>query len=215
MQLLDARLLAVATRLIVSDRPHSRDQHLTSDDVAAYLNSRWDGSDRGRIEAHLSECDACRAEVLEVQTMVRSAPRSRSSKLPVLGLLGAAAALLFIAVAPWRHDQRGAVDVVAERSVVPDAARDSVSIVSPAIDAAVTRTSMAVTWRRGPSDAQFTVTLLNTRGDILWSKTTRDTVVSVPDSVAMAPSGTYIVYVDALRVDGTSARSAARPFTVR
>lgn len=217
MQPLGARLLAFGSRLIMAETP--ADAHLTTDDVAAYVGSRITAAARHRIDRHLAECGDCRAEVYEVRMMVQSAPPARRSRVPVIGVIGAAAAALLLVVTPWNAVRRATTapspSVGAERSVVPDAGRDSVQIVAPALDDAVARSNVTFIWRRGANDAQFTVTLLNDRGDIRWSTTTRDSSATVPDSVALSPATTYVLYVDAQRADGTSARSAPRTFAVR
>ena len=153
-------------------------------------------------------------------SMLKSAPRARRSNGSLRVLAGAAAAALILVALPWRDLRRPSLSpdtgVGTERAVVPDGGRDSVEIVTPTLDSAVAPDRLTITWRRGASDAQFTVTLLNTRGDIQWSAPTRDTVITVPDSVALPPAASYDVSdVDALRSDGTSARSAPRLFTIR
>jgi anti-sigma factor RsiW len=204
---------------MMSDMSPSRTGHLTSDEVAAYVDARSSTAGRGGIDAHLADCDLCRAEVLEVRSMLKSAPRARRSNGSLRVLAGAAAAALILVALPWRDLRRPSLSpdtgVGTERAVVPDGGRDSVEIVTPTLDGAVAPDRLTITWRRGASDAQFTVTLLNTRGDIQWSAPTRDTVITVPDSVALPPAASYVVYVDALRSDGTSARSAPRMFTIR
>ena len=96
-----------------------------------------------------------------------------------------------------------------------DAFRDSVEIVAPQLNAVVSRTPLTVVWRRGRDDARFTVTLLDSRGDVRWLTSTRDSVTTVPDSVTLSPDSTYLLYVDALRADGSSGRSSPRSFTIR
>jgi len=204
---------------MMQDAPASRTGHLASDEVAAYLDGRSSTADRSAVDAHLADCDLCRAEVLEVRSMLKSAPRARRSNGSLRVLAGAAAAALILVALPWRDLRRPSLSpdtgVGTERAVVPDGGRDSVEIVTPILDGAVLPDRLTFTWRRGESDAQFTVTLLNTRGDILWLAPTRDTVITVPDSVALPPAASYVVYVDALRSDGTSARSAPRMFSIR
>jgi len=204
---------------MMPDVPASRTGHLTSDEVAAYVDGRSSTADRSGIDAHLADCDLCRAEVLEVRSMLKSAPHARRSNRSLRALVGAAAAAVILVALPWRDLRRPSLSpnsgVGTERAVVPDGGRDSVVIVTPTADGAVATGRLTFTWRRGESDAQFTVTLLNTRGDIRWSGSTPDTVITVPDSVALPPAASYVVYVDALRSDGTSARSAPRMFTIR
>jgi hypothetical protein len=195
----------------------SPDAHLTADEVAMYLDARMSEADRRRVEAHLADCDICRGEVLEVRSMLRTAPRRSSTRWYTVAVTGAAAAAVLLIALP-RHDARptrgDGEPGTTERAVLPDASRDSVQIVAPSVGEIVARRALTFVWRRGSGDARFTVTLMNERGDVAWSANTRDTVVTLPTSVALGPRTTYILYVDALRVDGTSTRSSPRSFIV-
>ena len=217
MALLRRRVHQTALRLIMSEISAPLDEHLSSDDVAAYVESRVSDAERRRIDSHLSACDLCRAEIIEVRSMIRSVPPARMAPR-TLGVIGAVAAGLVLIAIPWRDLRRsatGGADVATERAVLPDAGRDSVVIVAPVPNASVVSEPLTFVWLRGVNDAQFRVTLLNTRGDIRWVTTTRDSAVVVPDSAIRYAGESYVFYVDALRADGTSARSSPRTFTVR
>ena len=201
----------LATRL-------SPDAHLTSDEVAMYVDGHLSDTDRPVVDAHLAECDTCRSEVLEVRSMLRTAPRRSDKHWRALALLGTAAAAAVLIATPWRGRPPTIDDrhpgTTTERAVLPDGARDSVHIVAPSGAARIDRAALAFSWARGTGDARFTVTVMNERGDVAWTATTRDTVIVPPTSVELAPGTTYFLYVDAQRVDGTSARSSARSFIV-
>ena len=151
--------------------------------------------------------------------MLRTAPRRVRSGAPIYAIAAATAAALVLIVAPWKNERQPTNDIDSrtstERAVVPDAGRDSVQIVAPAVDASVGPRSMELAWRRGVADSRFTVTLMNERGDVTWSASTRDSTIVLPDSVLLTPGTRYILYVDALRSDGTSARSGPRSFTIQ
>ena len=205
-------------RLTVSDTRLSPDAHLTSGEVAVYLDGRMSELDRRRVDTHLADCDVCRGEVLEVRSMLRSAPRQPRARAPISAIVGAVAAALVLVVAPWKYARQSGSDlesqVATERAVLPDAGRDSVQILAPAVGATVARRSTMFVWRRGVADSRFTVTVMSERGDVMWSASTRDSVMTLPDSVPLPPGTAYILYVDALRSDGTSARSAPRSCTI-
>jgi len=209
---------ALQRQLTVAETRPSSHAHLTSDEVAMYLDARMSELDRRRVDTHLADCDVCRDEVLEVRSMLRSAPRRSRARAPISAIVGAVAAALVLAVAPWKYARQSRSDlesqVATERAVLPDAGRDSVQIVAPAVDATVARRAMFV-WRRGVGDSQFTVTVMNERGDVAWSASTRDSVMTLPDGVPLIPGMAYVLYVDALRDDGTSARSGPRLFTIQ
>ena len=204
--------------LTMSDSYSASDAHLTSDDVAAYLGTSMGRSERRRAEAHLATCNVCRAEVLEVRSMLRTAPRHRLSATPLIAVLGAAAAAVLFLTVPWRTGLRTHAGIKApvgiERTVLSDDVRDSVHVVAPAENAVVASRGMTITWQRGGKDTQFTVTLMDARADIRWTVSTRDSAVTLPDSVLLTADSTYFVYVDAQRADGTSARSPTRSFTI-
>lgn len=218
MRLPRALSLRALPPLSMSDPSPSPDGHLTTAEVSAYLGTRMHDTDRRRLEAHLADCDECRIEVLEVRSILQSAPRRSRSRRPLLGVLGVAAAATILISVPWRVSPRSDPDAdtlsLAERAVLSDVGRDSVDVVTPRSDANVPRNTLTVAWRRGADDTQFTVTLMNTRGDVLWTARTRDSTIMVPDSISLAPGTAYVVYVDALRADGTSARSGPRSFSV-
>ena len=202
---------------MAATRP-SPDAHLTSGEVAMYVDARLPDAERLAVDTHLAECEICRGEVLEVRSMLRTAPRRTNRHWRTFALVGAAAAALVLVATPWRGGRPTLGDsdaaTTTERAVLPDGAPDSVQIVAPSLAAVVSRDALTFSWRRGAGDARFTVTLMNERGDVAWTATTRDTVIVPPKSVAIVPGTTYILYVDALRVDGTSSRSDARSFTV-
>ncbi len=184
-----------------------------------YLDARMSEPDRRRVDTHLADCDVCRGEVLEVRSMLRTAPRRPRAKAPISAIAAGIAAALVLIVAPWKSERQpnNAIDsqTGTERAVVPDAGRDSVQILAPGVDASVGPRSMQLVWRRGVADSRFTVTLMNERGDVAWTTSTRDSSIVLPDSVVLTPGMTYVLYVDALRSDGTSARSGPRSFTIQ
>lgn len=49
--------------------------HLDERDAAAYVDGRVSGGDRASMDAHLSVCGDCRAEVIEVSRILRTMPR--------------------------------------------------------------------------------------------------------------------------------------------
>jgi hypothetical protein len=53
----------------------ARVRHLSSAEIAQYLDAATDHLNRQRIEAHLVRCDACLDEVLATLRFLRSTPQ--------------------------------------------------------------------------------------------------------------------------------------------
>ena len=73
-------------------------------------------------------------------------------------------------------------------------------------------------WRQaaGASGATYRVTVVEADGAPLWTHTTADTTVVVPDSVSgtLVRGRAYRWYVETVDDDGTSIHSGSAPFTV-
>jgi len=78
------------------------------------------------------------------------------------------------------------------------------AVVAPTASAEVAVDSVVFTWRSAGVGANYRVTVATEDGSTVWTGTTGDTTVSLPDSVTLAPSRTWFWYVDALFPDGRS-----------
>lgn len=178
-----------------------RNGHLDSTEVAAYVDGRLDEAARTRVEAHLAECDECRREVVTVRRVVATARRRPG--WPVWVTLAAAAALLLVV---WpRAADRGGPGAPVVRDADPATA--GVAVVTPDSVATV---PLTFAWHPVPTATTYRVALTNPSGELIWSGATSDTVLAIPDSVALAAGRSYYYYVDALLADGTSITSGVR-----
>lgn len=155
--------------------------------MAAYVDGRLSGESKATVEQHLVSCHECVDEVSDLRAVLESGrPRWRRLAIP---LTAAAAALLLIALpsdqfdVPDSHRDRPPVAAV-ERPV-------GVAPVGP-IDSVV-----RFEWRRVEGADRYRVTLFDSTGVVLWSSSTADTIASVPDSVALEPTGTYLWQIEA------------------
>lgn len=100
--------------LPVGRKPDERgaSAHLEAGTVAAYHDDGLTLAQRASVDAHLSECDTCRAEVVEVHGIVRARRTGRWGWLAGIGVAAAAALLLF--AMPKRAGLPGAGDVAAQ-----------------------------------------------------------------------------------------------------
>lgn len=190
----------------MSTEPDRAVEHLSPDTVAAFLEGRASGEERARAVAHFARCAACREELREVGRMVRHGRRRR---LAILVPLAAAAGALFFL---W-PSQPPPGDVPAVVRSPTTAAR--LAVVAPASSAEVAADSVVFTWRSAGVGANYRVTVATEDGSTVWTGTTGDTTVSLPDSVTLAPGRTWFWYVDALFPDGRSSATGIQRLRTR
>jgi hypothetical protein len=185
-------------------------EHLTSEQLAAFLANTLSDADRRSAEHHFVSCAECRSELIQAQRAVASAPSKQFDRrwFGIVGLAAAAAiAVMFL--------PRGAAvksSPAIEREVQTPAPADAgtVEIVSPAANGEVT-ISPTFVWRRN-DDASYKITVTDAAGRPAWSGATSDTSIALPDSIRLAAGAQFFWYVDALRSDGRSVTSGVNNF---
>lgn len=172
-------------------------------EIAAYLDRGLPEAERNRIEGHLAECGPCRAEVLEAQEFVgRVRPRRR---LIVFGALAAAAAaILFIAPATLRS-RAGDESLMRAESATPTLVAHG-----PAGDVALQ--GLRFVWASAPGAMTYRITLSRADGTQIWTMSSSDTAVTLPDSIELRPAERYLWITDALLSDGTTRSTGFREF---
>ena len=184
--------------------------HLSSEELGAYLSNVASEIERENIERHLVSCDECRAELVESQRAIATVPPARRVNRIWYGLIGlAAAAAIVIAVWPRGDIERAPQPV--ERNTPPAASAGAVAIVSPAPDGPLDASSRTFTWRRDDGSS-YKITVTDETGKSIWSQTTSDTTAVLPLSIELTPGSRYFWYVDALRPDGRSVTSGINGF---
>src|SRR5207302_10761246 len=93
------------------------------------------------------------------------------------------------------------------------AASIQVPVIAPPSDSAVDAARVVFVWRSMEPRGPCRLTLMDAAGARLWSISTRDTWVTLPVEVRVAPGRTYLWYVDALAGDGRSSSSGVRSFS--
>ncbi|MFQ6045874.1 MAG: zf-HC2 domain-containing protein [Gemmatimonadales bacterium] len=185
--------------------------HLSAAVVAAYLDRTLDGARRRDVENHLADCDACRAEVVDVARALR-----RGSGRRVWYVIGPAAAAAAVAVLMLGQPREAGIvgdDVVRGPGVVEAGEGiERFETVAPSGDAPVGRDSLVFIWRPLGDDASYRLTVTEETGEELWTVVTVDTIAVLPDDVAPARDAVYFWYVDALLPDGRSATTGVREF---
>ncbi|HEX6574871.1 MAG TPA: zf-HC2 domain-containing protein [Gemmatimonadaceae bacterium] len=185
-------------------------EHLSSEELSAYLTNSLNAAERENVERHLTVCAECRSELIEGQRAIASAPPAKKvsrSWFALAGLAAAAAVLIMV----WPKGEIGRSPQHIERISPPSTIAPSVSIVSPASDAVLDASTRTFTWKRDDGSS-YRVTITDQAGRPVWSQATQDTTVALPDSIRLAADSRYFWYVDALRPDGRSVTSGINSF---
>ena len=184
----------------------SASAHPESELVAAYVDNRVTPLERERVEAHLADCDECRAEVADVVRTLHARPPIRRWQLAAA--CAAAAALLVLIARPPRAPSPG-------NPIVRGAGAESRGVVTsltPEEGGSVGRAQVRFAWRPAGADASYRVTVTGAAGEVVWQSSTPDTVATPPRTASLMPGHLYYWRVDALLPDGRSATSGARSF---
>jgi hypothetical protein len=189
--------------------------HLSSEEVAAYIDGAISGSDREQIESHLADCEECRRELVEVRTALRQFRRTPDWRIIAPAAVAAAAVIALLALPSLLSDPDSARDV---RVRGPDESvrREGVpliAVVNPLDGSTIEMTEgLVFHWRAPAADASYQLTLGDDAGEVVWTLSTTDTLVTLPESVRLGPGSIYYWYVDALLPDGRSATTEVLQF---
>lgn len=169
--------------------PTERESHLSSEDVAAYLDRAVSELERARLEAHLGECDACRAEVVDVMRLLRQRSSARRW-LRGLGVTAAAAAVLLLTI------HLGGLDWLPG-STYREAPVTSAAAPTPIAPLGAVPAAHVLTWTSVPLADRYRVRLFDAGGAVLWDTEIPDTSAAVPRVVVLTPGLPYYWKVEA------------------
>jgi Putative zinc-finger len=157
--------------------------HLTSGEVAGYLDGRLTTAEREQLDGHLADCPTCRAELVEVRRILQSVPRRRSWLMLGTAALAASVALLLLAPrwleraeAPARFREPATQEALAPRLIMP---RGPVKTVNSFV------------WASVPGADGYRVVVFDREGAVLWEIQTRDTISAKPDSLSFSSGASY------------------------
>ena len=163
--------------------------HLSPDQVAAYLDRGLAQGEGERIKSHLADCASCRAEVIAVSRLLRgpSSGRRMGWWLAGAGAAAAAAALLLvsprIALSPPNVTHRGPVGAQNEPRLI--APRGAVEHSTPFI------------WSSVPGADRYRIVVYDPDGSPRYRQETTDTVLAVPDTLVVPRTEPYYWKVEA------------------
>ena len=180
--------------------------HMDEWQIAAYLDRRLPAGERERAEAHLASCSDCRDELVQAHRVLSTVRRRRGLTVAISVLAGAALVVIVVRATPRGGSAAGAA---------PSALRgtgDAPSLLAHGPEGDTPLASLRFTWGRAPATASYRLTLTNADGLPIWTASSTDTVMTLPDSVALQPGGRYFWFVDALLMDGATRSTGPREF---
>jgi hypothetical protein len=188
--------------------------HLTSEEVAAYVDDTLSDAECARVKAHLADCGTCRREIVSVARLIQRAPRSKRSVV-AFSAIAAAAAIVVIVVARPSADSAFTAGGSARGAGTPGASEgvNAVRAIAP-IGRQSTSDNILFVWHPAPSGAEYRLTLTDDRGGKLWTGSTNDTTLRIPKGAVSLPGGGYHWYVDVLQNDGGTATTGIESFQI-
>jgi hypothetical protein len=188
-------------------------EHLSSGEMAAYIDGRLSSEEEAEVQNHLAQCPTCRKEGTEVADLLEGRRKKRRVIILPVGLAAAAAILLlFGPVARERGEDLGE----ALRGPGEAAVREggpSIEMLEPAQGGELAADSIRFSWRAIAPEALYRVHLTDETGIVVWEEDTHDTSIPLPGDVELRPGGSYLWYLDAL-LNAQSWTSAVRSFRI-
>jgi hypothetical protein len=188
-------------------------KHVSSQDVAAYLDGSLEAKAKAEIQGHLADCAECRVEVSRLAELLHAGTRRKRWR--IAAPTAAVAAAAFLLAGPLARDAvepgsavRGP-GAAADREAVP-----AVQVRSPAPGAEIGRDALVFSWESVGQDAIYRLTLTDERGDPVWTSETAETSIVPPSDLSVEPGATYFWYLDALLPDGRSHTTDVRVFRI-
>jgi anti-sigma factor RsiW len=170
----------------------SLDRHLQEDEIVAFVDGVLVGEERTRVQEHLVTCAQCRAEIVEVSSIVRALPASRRAGRHIWIPSAAAAAAAVVLLLAWpppsedpnRPERReeAVTTTVAPRPVTPLGGVDSAAV---------------LVWTSVPHADRYRVRLFDSEGTVIWQAEIEDTVARVPTSATLKARLSYYWKVEA------------------
>jgi anti-sigma factor RsiW len=184
--------------------PSGREEHMDDVKLSMYLDQRLSPEERAAADAHLAACNACRDEVVALSRLLQRQRRPR--RIATAAVLAAAAVVAIVLIpSVWRtpvgdRDQRGNAGTTDIRAYGPigEAAGPAPQFVWGAVAGAVS----------------YRLTVSGANGATVWSGSTADTFVVLPDSVVLRRDSSYLWVADALLEDGGARSTGMHEFQI-
>lgn len=188
--------------------------HLTSEEVASYIDNTLSEAQCARAKAHLADCDACRNEIVSVSRLIQRAPRSRRSFVGLSAIAVAAAIVVILVARPSTGSDSPAGGALRGRGT--HAASEGVDVVRAVapMGKQSTTDNILFVWHRASLGAEYRLMLTDDSGGQLWTGSTNDTTLRIPKGAVSLSKGGYHWYVDVLQADGGTATTGIMSFEI-
>lgn len=183
-----------------------RPEHISDGELAAYMDRNVASADRERIESHLADCDECRQHLIEARKVLGGIGRTRGLRIAAT-LAAAAVVFVFVRFEVWPTRESATASLVRGSS-----SGGEITAHGPSGD--VSRNGLKFVWSPVSGAGSYRITVSRADATPLWSKTTTDTVVTLPPAVVLQRGQTHLWVTDALLLDGTTRSTGLREFRV-
>lgn len=199
---------------------HTRDDpshHVSSLELAAFLDDRLKGEERARVAGHFADCPACRDELVAMRAALGRRTETRSARWWPLAA-AAAAVLLFVAVPGVLRDSSSGPEtpppVTRPGPALPDEASARFAIVVPAEGATLSSSRATLAWRSAGPSATYLLVIQDSTGSVVWTEELADTSARVPANANLRAGARYYWSVDARLADGSTMKTGVHSFVV-
>ena len=186
-----------------------RPDHLSTQQLAAYVGGSLSRDEQAAAIEHLARCPQCRDEALTAARVVRS---ERTRKAKRVGASATTVAVLAVAVMVYGPgaptESTGPILREDDRASAP--ATIGVHAPLSTAEAGV----IVFAWQSMGPDVRYRFSLTRSDGSEVWTGGTVDTTLTVPPDVALSVGETYFWWVDALLLDGRSVTTDLQPLTI-
>jgi hypothetical protein len=187
---------------------------LDDETIASLVEGTIDDATRAAALPHLAECARCRGAVASVSRALADPSVAREiptrwparRRLFAMAIPVAAAAVFVLLMVPQRRDDGSphrAPTITAVSSPVP---------MSPV---GVVASAGTLRWLTVAGADRYRTTLFDDAGTVVYETQTADTVVTLPDSVRLAPGRSYLWKVEARTGWGRWSASELIEFSIR
>lgn len=185
-------------------------QHLSPEEIAAYLGGQVTDARRGEMEAHLADCDACRSDLIQASELAEADGGQSRWILRLVPVLAAAilAAIIFLPSTPSSNLQESELRLREGGSE----AISTITVVEPEFGETVSTSGMVFRWNAAGHEAFYELTLASMVGTVLWTASSSDTIVTLPETIRLQEGESYFWYVDALLPGAQTATTGIQEF---
>jgi hypothetical protein len=198
-----------AYRALLERRRGSRRDCVSPEELLGVVDGTVTEAERLRTLKHVGSCARCREELEMLRLTAAVASRVARPQWRSRPLLAAAASIALV-VAGAALLTRGAT---TSGDVERVGAAGAVALLEPAADLPVAR-PVTLLWAAVPEARRYDVEVLDRDGAPVYVTSTRDTLLTLPDSVPLAAGGDYRWWVRALTSDGNERASLIRRLRV-